>query len=151
PAPFITNELAIERGSLDDYRALSAFHYRGACPGAVTSVFRIVHRAPTIAGRFLRRTDESTVIGVLVRSLPALSCQMRDVATRRRYRDLSRRDAAVMLNREIRCVSRVVIDPRFRGLGLAVRLVKHALDHPEPGVTLTEALAAMGRVSPFFE
>ena len=56
-----------------------------------------------------------------------------------------------MLNRQVRTISRVVIDPPWRGAGLAVRLVRFALKHPEPEVQLTEALAAMGRVSPFFE
>jgi GNAT superfamily N-acetyltransferase len=54
-----------------------------------------------------------------------------------------------LLNAEVRCISRVVVDPRWRGLGLAVRLVKAAL--AEPTTPITEALAAMGRVNPFFE
>lgn len=141
------------------------------------------------------------VVGVLVRSLPHLSCRLRDVATGGRYKGLGKREAAVMLNREVRCISRVVIDPRWRGLGLAVKLVRWALENPERseaemvadgdprlprlggvgcgggtgvgssdaaskiaevkvgssdaafGATIlyTEALAVMGRVSPFFE
>jgi len=149
PAPRLTDQLHLEPGSLTDYHHLAPFHYRSAVPGAVTAVFRLVHHAPTIAGRYLHRRDETTTVGVLLRSLPALSCRLRDIATQGRYGALARRDAAVMLNREIRTISRVVIDPRWRGLGLAVRLVRHALHHPE--TMCTEALAAMGRVHPFFE
>jgi GNAT superfamily N-acetyltransferase len=161
PAPPFENDLTIERGTLADHRRLAPFHYRSAHPGAVTSVFRMVHRVPSIADRFAAATcanasletlpNRHEVVGVLVRSLPALACALRDAATNRRYADLAARDGAVMLNREVRCISRVVIDPRFRGLGLAVRLVRHALAHPEQGIIYTEALAAMGRVSPFFE
>jgi ABC-type dipeptide/oligopeptide/nickel transport system ATPase subunit/GNAT superfamily N-acetyltransferase len=147
-------EFAIEPGTLNDYRALAAFHYRSHHPGAATSVLRLVHRAPTVVGRFLsRKGDETQVIGVLVRSMPALACRLRDRATSHRYGDhLAPRERACLLNDEVRCISRVVIDPRFRSLGLAARLVRHALEHPESERLLfTEALAAMGRVSPFFE
>jgi hypothetical protein len=50
---------------------------------------------------------------------------------------------------ELRCISRVVVHPRYRGLGLAVRLVRAAL--ASAATPLTEAYAVMGRVHPFFE
>ena len=135
-----TDGFRIEPGTLDDFRALAAFHYRSHHPGAATSVLRLPHR------------DEPAPVGVLVRSLPALACGLRDRALRNRYVALSPRERGVVLNREIRCISRVVIEPRFRGLGLAVRLVRFALEHSEnESLIATEALAAMGRISPFFE
>jgi GNAT superfamily N-acetyltransferase len=144
---------AIEPGTLADYRALSDFHYRSHRVGAASSVLRLVHRAPSVVGRHFARRDDTQVVGVLVRAMPALACSLRDVATANRYGGhLSQRERATLLNREVRCIARVVVDPRFRGLGLAVKLVAHALKHPEnPQVRYTEALAAMGRVSPFFE
>lgn len=141
----------VENGAIEDYSALAQFHYRSAHPGAVTEVLRLVLPGRSVVGRFLHRREERQLIGVLVRSLPSLSCRLRDIATRNRYRHLDPRERAVTLNREVRCISRVVIDPRMRGMGLAVRLVRHALANPEPGILMTEALAAMGRVSPFFE
>ena len=53
------------------------------------------------------------------------------------------------MNEELRIVSRVVIAPNWRGLGLARRLVSETL--PCVGTPYVEALAAMGRVHPFFE
>jgi GNAT superfamily N-acetyltransferase len=147
-------DIEIAAGTLADYHALARFHYRGARPGAVTSVLCMRRSSPSVVGRFCARAGESELIGVLVRSLPALACGMRDVATRGRYRGLSQHETAIMLNREVRTISRVVIDPRFRGLGLAVDLVRFALENPEdrnPPLRFTEALAAMGKVSPFFE
>ncbi len=151
--PSLVDDLVIQPGTFADYKRLAQFHYRGQRPGAVTSVLRMVRRGPSVVGRFLRRGAETQVVGVLVRSLPQLSCRLRDVATGNRYRLLCQRDAAVMLNREVRTISRVVIDPCWRGLGLAVKLVRAALQQPEQDceAPLTEALAAMGRVSPFFE
>jgi len=79
-----------------------------------------------------------------------LGCALRQQAWGDRYTlGLTRRQRAQLLNAEIRCISRVVIDPRWRGLGLAVRLVRHA-QHTAT-TPITEARAAMGRVSPFFE
>jgi len=152
-------DMPIEPGCLADYRTLARFHYRGGFPGAVTSVLRMVHRGRSVIDRFRdslgawsrHRQPEARVVGVLVRSLPALACGLRDLATGGRYAGLDQRDAAVLLNREVRTISRVIIHPQWRGLGLAVKLVRGALAEPEPGVVFTEALAAMGRVCPFFE
>lgn len=143
--------LILEAGSLADYHTLADFHYKGAKPGAPTTVFRLIHKAPTVVGRYLQRRDETAIVGVLVRALPHLACALRDEATSFRYRSLSMKDRAAMLNREIRTIARVVIHPQWRGLGLAVDLVRHALAHPEPSIIYTEALAAMGHVHPFFD
>lgn len=150
----LLDEVHIEQGERADYRALSAFHYKSSHPGAVTSIVRMTHRAPTVVGRYLQRRDETRVVGILVRSLPHLCCRLRNIATENRYAGMRILDSAALLNREVRCISRVVLDPQWRGLGLAVRLVRYALEHPEPTrppLAYTEALAAMGRVSPFFE
>ncbi|MCH8152186.1 MAG: hypothetical protein IH830_07420 [Planctomycetes bacterium] len=149
PAASIVQKLRTEAGTFADYKHLAPFHYKSGQPGTVTTVYRLVYKAPTVVGRFRRRHDETTVVGVLLRSFPSLGCQLRDYATNDRYRGIGARATAAMLNREFRTISRVVIDPRWRGLGLAVQLVRHALEHPE--TIFTEALAAMGRVHPFFE
>lgn len=58
------------------------------------------------------------------------------------------RRAALHLNASLRTISRVIVDPRCRGLGVARRLVQHYLAHPL--TPRTEALASMGRWCPFF-
>ncbi|MCE9590194.1 MAG: GNAT family N-acetyltransferase [Planctomycetes bacterium] len=150
PAPGIEEELVLRPGSLRDYALLSSHHYKSARPATVTRVLVLEHKQPTVCGRFLGRCGEACVVGVLVESLPSLSCRLRDWALHDRYaglRDLSQR--ATLLNREVRCVSRVVVHPQWRGLGVAVRLVKAAL--ASATTVFTEALAAMGHVNPFFE
>lgn len=147
--PSVVDELCLKTGTMDDYKRLASFHYKSGRPGAVTAVYSLVHRAPSIAGRFLQRPDQTMVVGVLLRCLPHLACQLRDQATGFRYRNLTPRASASMINHEFRTIARVIIHPQWRGLGLAVRLVKHALSEPE--TIYTEALAAMGRVHPFFE
>jgi len=149
PGAALIDELQIERGDNSDYHQLASFHYRAGRPGDMSTVYRMVHRAPTVVGRFVGRSDETMIVGVLIRSRPSLCCQLRDRATNDRYRGIGALAAAAMLNREFRTISRVVIHPQWRGLGLAVRMVRHALRDPE--TAYTEALAAMGRVHPFFE
>ncbi len=76
PGAALIDELRIERGGRGDYQQLASFHYKSGQPGAVTAVYRMVHRAPTVVGRFVGRTDETTIVGVLIRSLPSLGCQL---------------------------------------------------------------------------
>ena len=146
----LTGEVTLRRGTLKDYGALSEHHYRAARPATATRVLVLEHGRLTAVGRYLQRKGERQRVGVLVESLPALSCRMRDVAMGGRYGGwLSPGQRALLLNDEVRCISRVVVEPSWRGLGLSVRLVRAAL--AEPTTAVTEALAAMGRVSPFFE
>ena len=97
------------------------------------------------------RPGRPTLVGVLVVSRAALSVGARDRATGGRYRTAGtgRLATAHLVNRELRVISRVVIAPNWRGLGLASRLVADAL--PQIGTPYVEAMAAMGRVHPFFE
>lgn len=124
PGPPPGARLRLRTGGLKDYAVLAEHHYKAKRPATATRV--------------------------LIESLPSLSCRMRDWGLHERYGGhLMPRSRAMMLNSELRCISRVVIDPRWRGLGLAVRLVRCAL--AEPTTIYTEALAAMGKVNPFFE
>lgn len=141
--------LRIEAGSRRDYRALAEHHYRSGSPFAPTAIYAMRHDALDAAARFTGAAARPTLVGVLVMTRPQLGCTLRDHATGGRYRGLKRSEAADLLNAEVRAIARVVLDPRYRGLGLAVRLVKHALAHAD--TPYVEALAAMGRVNPFFE
>ncbi|HUU09659.1 MAG TPA: hypothetical protein VM431_03875 [Phycisphaerae bacterium] len=91
------------------------------------------------------------LVGVIVYSRAALSLAARDRATGGRYRasGMTGMAEAHLVNRELRVISRVVIAPNWRGLGLAGHLVAETL--PQVGTPYVEALAAMGRVHPFFE
>ena len=116
----------------------------------MTRLLALEDARPTVVGRYLRRRGDRTTVGVLVESYPALGCMMRDAALGGRYTAIrDRRARARAVNAELRCISRVIIAPQWRGLGLAVRLVRAAL--AQPTTIMTEALAAMGRVNPFFE
>ena len=88
-------------------------------------------------------------IGVLVVCYPMLHCRGRDIVTDGRYRGMSARESAGLINKEVRLISRVIVLPQWRGVGVATALVRRALE--ESTTVYTEALAAMGRACPFFE
>lgn len=157
--------IGIERGTAADWRRLAPLHYRSHHAGAITDVFRMVWRDPRGAGgaaggpRAGQGPDSSpgagrggaVPVGVIVYSRSPLSLAARNRATSGRYRlgAACRASIGPLVNRELRIISRVVITPNWRGLGLARRLVAETLD--EVGTPYVEALAAMGRVHPFFE
>lgn len=153
PAASPARALRLTTGSLRDYAALAEHHYRAGRPATATRVLVLRHDVPTPPQRFSgfgSGAGAGEVVGVLVESLPTLSCRLRDYALRDRFGSwLAGRPRAALLGRELRCISRVVIDPRWRGMGLASGLVREALATAQ--TPFTEALAAMGRVNPFFE
>lgn len=131
-----------ERGTRQDWPAMAPLHYRGHRPTAMTDVFRMVYASE------VRRVR---LVGVIVYCRAPLVLAARNRATGGRYRlgRCGRLSTAALINRELRTISRVVIAPNWRGLGLAGRLVRETL--PRVGTPYVEALAAMGRVHPFFE
>ncbi|HRQ71742.1 MAG TPA: hypothetical protein PLU35_01805 [Phycisphaerales bacterium] len=142
----MTNDanIAIEPGTMRDYDALAVFHYRAGPPATVA-------RGHSGMPAILRARDAETgsLVGVLVVSMPTLNGSWRELAWPGRYSTADKRRNAARINAELRCISRVVVDPRWRGLGVAGRLVRAYLENP---LTLaTEALAAMGSLCPFFE
>ncbi len=87
--------------------------------------------------------------GVVVVSCPAINAAARNKVTASRYCTPGHpRDGIARLNREVLTLSRVIVHPLYRGLGLAPRLVAAVLDRLD--VPLVEAFARMGRYVPFF-
>jgi ABC-type ATPase with predicted acetyltransferase domain len=141
----------IKPGSISDYRALARFHYVAGEPAAHKRVWVIRH-GDGCWSEHISPSAASPAAGpaaVLVVSPPVLNCRGRNAALPRRYTGQPRRPAIGRLNREIECVSRVVVHPIFRGLGYGIALVRHALATAE--TPMVEALAAMGEVHPLFE
>lgn len=142
-----SERLVVAPGTIDDYTRLACFHYRAGAPATCARVLT------------LRDSARDELAGVLVVSHPTLNGAWREGAWPGAYNPASvgdgtsrgsrLRSLALALNRDVRCVSRVVIDPRWRGLGLATRLVRAYLDSPI--TRRTEAIASMGLASPFFE
>ena len=137
----VTKKLQVVKGTRADYESLSHYHYREGHPGAAVAIF-------AMRGKFRTATKLETV-GVIVYSMPTAGAQMRNIATGGVFGGLDNSTRLKLINKNIRTISRVIIEPRFRSLGLAVRLVKETM--PVMDVPFIEALAVMGRANPFFE
>jgi predicted GNAT family acetyltransferase len=131
--------LRIEPGTPDDLRALSRFHYR---PGTPATIVQILRAAPPSSAR------GPSPLAILAISLPTLNSSWRAMAWPELAAGPDKATHARRLNDQLRTISRVIVDPRVRGLGLARRLVRHYLHHPL--TPATEAVASMGACCPFF-
>jgi len=150
PGDRIEDELVLKQGDWGHYDQLCGYHYRAARPATASRVLVLEHYRQSVSGRYLGQPVENQVVAVLVESWPCLHCRSRDWVLGQRYRKIKDlRGRALMLNQELRCISRVIVHPSWRGIGLGVRLVRAAL--AEPATVYTEALAAMGHVHRFFE
>lgn len=144
----ICENLKIAPGDLDDYKQLSHFHYRDGLPGPVASIFALKSDG-TLRDGPTPGVQPKTLIGVIVYSMASPVLEMRNVATNHFFSGLDRGTQLALVNQNVRRISRVIIDPRFRGLGLASRLVRETM--PRMNVPIIEAVAVMGLVNPFLE
>lgn len=137
----VYKNISIEKADLEDYRKLSCFHYRTKSHNKPENL-RIKDCYKLLFG--------DQLIGVIVYSPSYLNLKPRNMIFGQRYvytpGDLHR---AHLINNEIARISRVVIHPKFRGIGLGSYLVKETM--PKVNVKVVEVLAVMARYNPFFE
>ncbi len=136
----IYKNVCIKRGSVEDYDRLSRFHYRSKCEESESLWLKDCYK--------LLFDDE--LIGVIVYSRSYLNLKPRNMVFGDRYvftpGDLHR---ARLINEEIARISRVVIHPKFRGIGLGAFLVRETMSKVDAKVV--EVLAVMAKYNPFFE
>lgn len=107
-----------------DYARLAPIHYRAGPPATIA--------------RVLKATIDSATVGVIVISFPTPNANWRPIAWPDLFADGM--PSLHTINREIRTISRVITDPRYRGVGIASALVRAYLANPD--TPRTEALAS---------
>ena len=130
-------KVEIVPGTYADYKQLAQYHYRDNGPGQFTSIYA------------LKINRQKNSIGVIVYSTATLGQELRNIATNNFFIGFDQRTQLALLNKYVRRISRVIIEPRFRGLGLAKHLVRETM--PMMDFPIIEAVAVMGAVNPFFE
>ena len=130
-------------GTTEDYKMLARYHYRDNRPGPFAAIFAL--RSDS---ELSRRVSLKTV-GVIVYTMPMPESELRNIVTGNLFTGFDRSTRLTLINKNIRCISRVIVEPRFRSLGLAVRLVRETM--PMVNTPVIEATAVMGLVNPFFE
>jgi len=139
----VISRLDIVTGGVSDYEKLAHYHYRDNRLGPFAAIFALRPRKE-LASRL--GTDTA---GVIVYKMPSPGLELRNAATGNIFSGFDRATGLTLVNKTIRCISRVIIEPRFRGLGLASTLVRETM--PRMNVPIVEAMAVMGLVNPFFE
>jgi hypothetical protein len=139
----ICRNLQIVPGKVDDYKELAHYHYRSSQLGPFIAIFAL-RANPILAAR-----SGVKAIGVIVYATPTAGLELRNIATDHLFAGLDKSTQLALLNKYIRRISRVIIEPRFRGLGLASRLVRETM--PQMNAPIIEAMAVMGLVNPFLE
>lgn len=126
----LLDEFTITRGTHQEWSQLSHLHYAAGDPATTHSYW--VARHPKMFGP----------AGVVVYSYPDLHSAARNLATTDAYKIGGSREAAMKLNREVRKLSRIVISPEVRGIGLSRRLIMETV--PLLNIRYVETVAAMG-------
>jgi hypothetical protein len=158
PLPqFLPGKLTLERGGSKDYKALAQFHYLAKRPATWAAVW-VVRYTPRDSCFQLTATahpddpksqarDISRPVAVGVLSYPVPSCRPRERVLG--IESLSRKQKLVIVNQQVRTISRVVVHPQFRSLGLSSILVRCLCDHCD--TRFVESIAMMARAHPFFD
>jgi ABC-type lipoprotein export system ATPase subunit len=122
----LIKEMKVEEGPIADYRKLSVFHYRTShCP-APRKIF------------VLKRKDE--LCGVIVYSWSPPNTFGRNKVWKGTFKKMQM---------ELSTITRVVVHPKYRTIGLGIKLVKETL--PLAPTPCVETIAVMARYNPFFE
>ena len=151
---FLPGKLWIERGTVADFAALERFHYRKGRPATWAGVW--VVRYDDSQNRSISQTPSprpspeygrARAVAVAVLSYPGLNSAARDAALELEHVPPGERISFV--NRNVRTISRVIVHPQFRSVGVASKLVRWICGACP--TRFVEAYAWMGRVHPFFE
>jgi len=124
----LVKEMYVAEGTRKDYEELAPFHYRSSSLTATQKIFT------------LKRGTE--IVGVIVYRYPGANCFGRKKAF---GRTLNLKE----VNQSLSLISRVIIHPKYRTIGLGVKLVKDTL--PLCGKPYAEMVAVMAKYNPFAE
>jgi ABC-type lipoprotein export system ATPase subunit len=124
----LVKDMYVAEGARKDYEELAPFHYRSSSLAATQKIFT------------LKRGPET--VGVIVYRYPGANCFGRRQAF---GRALSLKE----VNEKVSLISRVIIHPKYRTIGLGAKLVRDTL--PLCGKPYVETVAVMAKYNPFFE
>jgi ABC-type lipoprotein export system ATPase subunit len=123
----LLREMTVEKGTLDDWRKLCVFHYRSHTTSACRGIFAV------------RRRGE--LCGVIVYCYSFPQCAGRNMV-------LPKMDVKE-LNQKLSIISRIVVHPKYRTIGLGEKLIRDSL--PLIGTPYVEMIAVMPKYNPFAE
>lgn len=135
---FLPGQIVLEPGTRSDYRTLERFHYVPSRPATWSAV---------CVARYLTADEPARVIGVAVLSYPS-------ALHRARHRTFGLKPLRYgarlrWTNARLRTISRVIVHPQFRSIGLSTRMIHWLCE--QCSTRYVEASARMGLAHPLFE
>jgi len=133
----VLKDFVIEEGSIEDLRSLEFWHYKGEFKGWRSTIYHA-------------RIGDKT-IGVVVYVYPHiyLKARFNTLPHLKEIHERSRRDYLDYINRCFRRLARIIVHPKYRGIGLAVRIVRKTMSLLN--VPYVECVAVMPRYNPFLK
>jgi GNAT superfamily N-acetyltransferase len=125
----LAKDMQIQQATKEDYEYLKGFHYLQGNPAAVKHRFKLTYKGETI--------------GIIVFTLSFRALRYRNQLFPEYKNNIQK------VNSEILRISRVIIHPKFRGIGLAQVLIRQTM--PQVNSRIVECVAAMAKYNPFFE
>lgn len=118
---FHTDIFEIVEGSLADYKILAEYHYRTEPIKPCTNIYKVQARAPLTE-------SFPNPIAIIVYRMPLPDLRARTKATNGFFhKPPTRPDRLKLVNKHIRYLARLIVDPRFQKLGIATDLLKTTL------------------------
>lgn len=140
---FLPGRLILTKGCRADYRELEQFHYLPGRPATWAAVWTIRYLPPE-SGPFWTQS-QTVAVGVL--SYPTPRSLLRERYFNRQC--CSQAENLAFANANLRTISRIIVHPQFRSLGLSTILVRCLCLHCP--TRYVEAFARMARAHPFFD
>jgi GNAT superfamily N-acetyltransferase len=150
----LPGRLLLEPGTPRDYFELERFHYLPVAPRTWQQVWTIRYRyryrcrqqsLRTAVRRLDPEAGQLVAVGVLSWPVPTILARDHHFG----MVGASYAEKLRFANQHIRTISRVVVHPQFRSLGLASRLIDCLCKHCP--TRYVEAIAMMGHAHPMFE
>lgn len=141
---FLPGKFSMLRGRPRDYADFEVFHYRPGRPATWADVWLVRYDLPPQNAKSYLDISRNVAIGVL--SYPtAVSRGRKKFFAQAGW---SYQEQLRFANGNLRTISRVVVHPQFRALGLASAIVRQLIDCCP--TRYVEATAMMGHAHPFF-
>lgn len=131
----LLSEMYITDGTRKDWEILAPFHYRSHILPPSKKIFALYRG---------RGPEDKELCGVIVYSCPPLA-----VFGRKDFFGHGYTSNVKVLNEILTIISRVVVHPKYRSIGLGQKLVRESL--PFAPTRYTETVAVMAKYNPFFE
>jgi len=124
----LVQDMKIEQATQEDYNSLKRFHY--------------LHGKPVTSHKF-KLTHHGRTIGIILYGPSFMNLRYRNQLFPEYNKNIKK------VNAEILRITRIIIHPKYRGVGLAQELIR--LTMPMVNKRIVETIAAIAQYNPFFE